>query len=357
MPVQGLVRLRKHQFGRQLVPGTNVAATRAYPHSGVPEHELNWTDPEIDAGSRDITAPPYRDAPDLTASLEYPVLYYNNLPKMLAGFFGGDVAPTGGGTAKTWSWDPASETLDDPDLFTYEFGDDVLTDWFQDGDGILESFEIAGPVGLGPLTATESWRFGSVKSTGSTDSPVVGTVPTPALSVAVDDIIVYLKDGAIYISDTPYDLESNQISDALYSFTLTAEQEIDQKRWANGDQSFDTDAMVPGARTIELEARWAKTADIVGLTSESDDWMSDQPVNRYVRMEFIATSEAQSGIFYSFAFEMPMRYYTRVEDEEGGNTVVTLMGRAFYDPDDFGGIFRPIVVNTLTEAELGNAGS
>ena len=89
-------------------------------------------------------------------------------------------------------------------------------------------------------------------------------MPTPALSVAVDDVIVYLKDGAIYIGDTPYTIESNQITDALYSFTLTAEQEIDQKRWANGDQSFDTDAMVPGARTIELEAagrrrptRWA----------------------------------------------------------------------------------------------------
>ena len=183
-----------------------------------------------------------------------------------------------------------------------------------------------------------------MKQTGSTDAPVVGTVPTPALSVSVDDVIVYLKDGAIFIGDTPYTLESNQITDALYSFTLTAEQEMDQKRWANGDQSFDTDAMVPGARTIELEARWAKTTQTVGLLSESDDWMSDQPVNRYVRMEFIATSEAQSGIFYSFAFEMPMRYYTRVEDEEGGNTVVTLMGRAFYDPDDFGGIFRPIVV-------------
>jgi hypothetical protein len=267
------------------------------------------------------------------------------------------VSPITTSTSEEWTWEPASATLDDPDLYTYEFGDDVLTDWFQDGDGILESFEIAGPVGLGPLTATEGWRFGSVKSTGSTDSPVTGTVPTPGLSVAVDDIIVYLKDGAIYISDTPYDLASNQVSDALYSFTLTGEQEVDQKRWANGDQSFDTDAMVPGARTIELECRWAKTADIVGVGSESDDWMSDQPVNRYVRMEFIATTEASVGVFYSFLFEGPMRYYTRVEDEEGGNTVVTLMGRFFYDPNDFGGVFRAVVVNTLSEAELGNAGS
>jgi hypothetical protein len=36
---------------------------------------------------------------------------------------------------------------------------------------------------------------------------------------------------------------------------------------------------------------------------------------------------------------------------------VTLMGRFFYDPNDFGGVFRAVVVNTLSEAELGNAGS
>ena len=187
--------------------------------------------------------------------------------------------------------------MDDPDLYTYKFGDDVLTDWFQDGDGILESFEIAGPVGLGPLTGDRGMalRLGQVH--GFDGLPDHGrTVPMPGLDVAVDDIIVYLKDGAIFIGDTPYTIESNQISDALYSFTLTGEQEVDQKRWANGDQSFDTDAMVPGARTIELECRFAKTPDIVGTGSESDDWMSDQAVNRYVRMEFTSPSEAQGGI-------------------------------------------------------------
>lgn len=356
-PVQGLVRLRKHQFGRQLVPATAVAATRAYPFSGVPEHELNWTDPEIDAGSRDIIAPPHREAPDLTASLEFPRLAYNDIPLIMSGFFGGDVAPSGGGTAKTWAWDPASETIDDPDLYTYEFGDDVLTDWFQDVDGIITSFEIAGPVGLGPLTASTDWMFGAVNSTGSTDSPVSGTVPTPGLNVSTTDVIAYLKDLALYIGDDPYTLESNQIADALYAFTLRGEQEVDVKRWANGDQSFDADAMVPGARTIELECRLAKTDDTVGLLSESDHWMSDDAVNRYIRMEATSTSEAQAGVPYAFAFEGPARYYTRTEDAEGGNSLIVLTARFFYDPDDFGGVFRPTVVNTLTEAQLGLAGS
>ena len=39
-----------------VVHGTKVAATRAYGLTGVPDNELNWTDPEVDAGSRVITS-------------------------------------------------------------------------------------------------------------------------------------------------------------------------------------------------------------------------------------------------------------------------------------------------------------
>ena len=51
MTVAGLVRLRKHQFGRQDVFGTKVAATRAYAFRGVPSTDLQWTDPDVDVGS------------------------------------------------------------------------------------------------------------------------------------------------------------------------------------------------------------------------------------------------------------------------------------------------------------------
>ena len=151
MPVQGLVRLRKHQLGRQSVLGTKVAATRAYPFKGVPDVELNWTDPDIDEGSIDPVSAPSRMAPTLGAPLTDPQLSYNNLPLLLSAFFGGAVSPTGG-PAYVWSYAPASATVDDPDLFTYQFGDDVLTDWYQLGDGLLEGFELTGPDGLGPIT-------------------------------------------------------------------------------------------------------------------------------------------------------------------------------------------------------------
>jgi hypothetical protein len=356
-PIAGFVRLRKHLFARQATFGTKVPATRAYPFSGTPSVDLAWTDPEIDAGSRDPVAAPYRGASDLTASLEVPSLGYNTLPIIHSAFFGGEVDPSGGGSAQTWLYEPASETVEDPDPFTYQFGDDVLTDWYQFGDGILESFEITGPEGLGALSASLTWRFGSVASTGSTDSPVSGTVPTPDLAVDPNEIIVYLKDGGIWISDDVAGLAAGQVTDALHTFVFRGNQEIDQKRFANADQSFDIDAYGPGARMLELECTFAKTADTVGTGSESDHWMSDNAVSRYIRLTFTSTAEAEAATPYSWEVTMPMRYYTREEGEIGGNTTIVLTAHAFYDPEDFEGVLTSEIVCTLTEADLGLSGS
>lgn len=353
MPVAGLVRLRKHQFGRQSAFGTKVAATRAYPFKGVPDVNLNWTDPEVDTGSLDPTVAPSRMAPALSAPLTDPQLAYDNIPILLSGFFGGAVDPTGAGTSKTWSFAPASVTLDPMDVYTYEFGDDVLTDWYQLGDGFLESFEITGPEGLGPITTSMTWHFGSVASSGSTDSPDSPVVPTAALDVDTNPTIVYLKDMGIYIADTTAGLAAGQVSDALHTFTMRFGGDIDEKRYANADQKFDVDAYARATRTIELECTFAKTADTVGLGSESDDWMSDQAVDRFVRLTFTSTVEAEYGVPYSWTMTLPMRYYTRTEGEVGGNTVIVLTGHAWYDPDDLGGVFTSTVVNTLDATELG----
>lgn len=353
MPIAGFVRLRKHQFGRQDDFNNKAPATRAYPFKGVPTVDLAWTDPEVDTGSIDPVVVPYRGPADITASLEAPSLAYNDLPLMLSAFFGGDVTPMGAGDAKTWTYAPASDTVDPFDVFTYEFGDDVTTDWYQLGDGILETLEFNGPDGLGPISASMGWRFGSVASTGSTDSPVEGTVPTTGLSVATDDIIVYLKDMSIAIASSTAGLAAGQVTDALHNFTMRLSQEVDQKRFANGDQSFDVDEYGRASRSIELECSFAKTSDIVGTGSESDAWMSDDAVNRWVRLTFTSTAVAQApSTYYSWVVTMPMRYYTREEGDIGGNTTVVLTGRAFFDPVDLDGVFDTVVVNTLATAEL-----
>jgi hypothetical protein len=358
MPVQGLVRLRKHQFARQAAFGTPVAAVRAYPMSGVPTPDLAWTDAEINAGSLYPVAPPTRGAPDLTAALTIPSLGYNTLPLILSGFFGGSVEPTGAGTAQTWAYAPSGSTPDDIDAFTYEFGDDVLTDWYQFGDGIIESFEISGPEGLGALSASTNWRFGSIASSGSTDSPDSPVVPTAGLTVDTGEVLVYLKDIGIYIASTVAGLAAGQVTDALHSFTFSGTREMDQKRYANADQSFDIDAYGHGAHSLSLQAVYAKTADTVGIGSESDAWMSDQAVNRYIRIVATATVEAQAGTDYSFTLTLPMRYYTREEGEIGGNTTVILTANNYDDEGgDLAGPVTATVVNTLTTFQLGNVPS
>lgn len=353
MPVAGLVRLRRHQFGRQTSFGSKVPATRAYPFSGTPDNNLNWTDPEIDVGSLDVVAAPYRTSPDLTAALTDPSLRYNSIPLLLSAFFGGGVDASPLGSGFSWSYAPASTSpLDEPDVFTYNFGDDVLDDWFENGDGILESLEVTGPEGLGPITTSMGWRFGSVASTGSTDSPASQMPYLDVLDVDANEVMVYLKDMSIYIASNPYDLGTAKILNALHMFTLRFGGDVDQKRYANGTQSFDVQGYARATRSIEFEATFAKTDDIVGISSESDAWMSDDSVDRYLRLHFESPTEIDYGVPYSWDMRMPFRYYTRAEGESGGNSTVVLTGHAFYDAVEFGGVFTSEVVNTIDTTDL-----
>lgn len=350
MAVQGLVKLRKHQFGKQAALGTKVAAKRAYPFSGVPSVDLTWTDPEVDQGSIDPIAPPYRGPGEYTADLDDPALKYNNLPLMFGAALGGTVAPTTTGDSEAWAWTPASLAIVAPDIYTYQFGDDVLTDWYQLGDGLLETLEITGTRDPdGPLTASMGWRFGSAASTGSTDSPVSGTVPTASLDVSIDDVMVYLKDGLINIASDPDDLATSKVSDALHAFTWRVTNEYDLKRYANGEQTFDVDAYALVSRLIELECTFAKTADTVGTGSESDAWFSDTSVNRYIQLVFESTALAHTAIPYSLDITSPMRYYTREEGEVGGNSVIVLNAHAFYDAADLEQVLDVNVVNQVDE--------
>jgi len=352
MAVAGLTRLRKHQFGRQEAIGTKVAATKQYNFKGVPSVNRNWTDPDIDAGNLAPVASPYLVAPDLTAPLTNAALRYNELPLLMTTFFGGDIDPTGSGTAKTWDFTIAGTAASEPDPCTYEFGDDVTDDWYQLGDGVAETVEISWPEGLGALSMSTTWRFGSFASSGSTDNAASPSVPT-TLTQDLNEAIVYLKDGKIEIGSSVSGLA--QVSDALHSFTLRLGGPLDIKRWANGTGTFDVQAYSRTMLDIQLECTFAKTEDIVGTGSESDAWMSNSAVNRIVRVTFTSGELAQTSgaIPYSWVFSMPMCYYTRTEGEVGGNTVVVLTGHAFYLPTDFAGVFKTTIVDTMTAAVRG----
>lgn len=354
MPVAtaGLTRLRKHQFGRQTLFGTAVAAKRAYPFSGTPDANLNWEDPEGDVGSLDPIASPTRGAADLSAGLSAPSLYYNDIPLIMSAMFGDAATGAGVGTSKTWVHQPASLTADDIDLYTYEFGDDVLTDWFQFGDGLAESVNFAAPETMGALSADMAWRFGNVKYEGATEAALQPTpaVPTAGLTVDSTGTPVYLGNATLAINSTAGAIGTTVISNALHSFSLNISQELDQKRFANGT-GFNLAGYGRGPRTIELELQFAKTVDTVGVGSESDAWFSENSINRFVEIKFTSLALAEAAIPYSWNIRMPLRYYTRSEGEIGSNSTVTLTGRAFYDSTLLYP-FRSSVVNTLATASL-----
>ncbi len=361
MAVQGLVKARKHQFARQDAFGTKVAATRAYPFSGVPSIDLQKTDPEVDTGSIVTTVAPTLGAGDFTAALTDPSLAYDNVPILMEGIFGGNVNPTGG-AVETWTWDPAAvEPLDVDSNFTYEFFDDTAADdAFQLGDGVLESLTLSGPEGLGPMTTSMAWRFGSAAGNTSTDFPPSPAVPTAGLNVDTNPAYMYLKDMGLYIASSTAGLSGGQILNALHSFEMTFTVERDDKRFANEEQTFAVSDRSRTGVAIELAMTLAKTDDTIGTGSESDAWWSEDAVDRYIQLHWLSLVNISGSTKFENTMTLPARYYTREEADSAGNAVIVLTAHAFYDPTAFfsgAGYFRNVLKCSLHASELGSAAS
>ena len=65
--------------------------------------------------------------------------------------------------------------------------------------------------------------------------------------------------------------------------------------------------------------QFAKTADTVGVGSESDAWFSETAINRFVAIEFDSTALPDgrlAGHPVHVVMELPLRYYTREDGEQ-----------------------------------------
>lgn len=359
MPILGKSRLRRHLFGRQSAIGTAVPAVRAYPFSGTPTPNLNLQEPEGDFGSLYPVVPRFKGAPDLNFTLNDTNLSYNDLPLMFAGFFGNAETAAGGGDAKTWEWTPDGLGSEDFDVFSYEFGDDAdgtgsnPNDWEQYVDGIITSLTFDSPdQGGGVLTAALGLKFADIRYAGSTDIAPGFTIPSITDRPDTQPTRVYLKDCTVYLDSDGSDIGTTQLSGAVHKFNLELTQEVDEKRYADGTQSFAVEQYGRGATRINLAVTYAKTADTVGVGSESDAWSADDPVARYFRFAFESTSIAETpSTPYSWEFSLPARYFQREHGEIGNNSVVILTAEAFLD-DVLGFPFSTTVVNTLPTADL-----
>lgn len=336
MPIQGLVRQRRWQFGKQTVHGTAVTATRAVPFSGTLDIQPNWTDQtDVDMGSVDLMLPAYRLGTDVTASLTAP-LSYDNIPLLFAaGVRGGQSAVTSSSTYQ-WTHQSLSTTATSLDEFTVEWGDDVSSDGFRARDGILESLELGFDESLGPWTATTSWRFGYVDG---------GVTPTAGLLVGSNLPLVMGAHTALYIDDTAAGIGGTQITDALHKASISITNSIDVKRFANGSNSaFAVAGYGLTSREITASFTFAKTSQTVGLLSEAAKWLSADPTVRYIKIAATSPSIIAGSIPYSWDLRLSGTWRTRTDDAVGGNSVVTLECTGRYDAG-LGYALRSYVVN------------
>ncbi len=346
-PLVGYSRFRKHQFGKQSVVNTAVAATRRVGWRGVPDIDPQWTDQEeVDTGSIDPTLPAYRTWLNVALPFTINPLTFDDIPLiMAAGLRGGVSGSAGGGGSYTWAHESLSLSPTTLDLFTDEFSDDAtltdsaLEDGMQLYGGIVESFDLGFDEELGPLTGSANWRFSGV-------NPHV--TPTTGLQVSSNLPQVFGADSAVYVDDTSGGIGGTLISNALHGFTLSIENEVDRKQFANGSNSrFQVNGWGLAGRTITATFRFAKTAAIVqALDSETVDWLNATPTERYVKLLTQSTQEAESGVPYSWDQRFSGTWRTRSEAEVGGNDIVELEMKGRYDAG-LAYAYRSSVVNTL----------
>ncbi len=362
MPILGgQTRFRKLQAGYQgsnftAHYGTKATATRVLPWDFTPDINPNWTTSDVSTGTLHKAVLPYRVRGDFTGTTSGDTLTYDDFP-----FYGNAVlkannAPTGGGAAKTWIFQPASTGSPDPlGIFTFEYGDDVgdpapetPSDWWQLVGGLVETVTLTGPDNHGPVSHNATWRFGKAAGTFSTDFPVSGTVPTAALSVDSTPSTIDMGDLEVFIDATTGAIGTTKLSDAVHSFELTITNNYDLKSFANGSNTkFQIHAIGRGEQEIGLQLTLAKSTGVVGTGSETDKWYLNTAVERFIELRFTRNEIITGSTPYSLSIRMPIVWDTRAEGEIGGNTTIVLTGHAIYN-STLGYAIRAVDVCALT---------
>lgn len=316
MPIQGFVRNRKHQLGKQTVHGTAVAATVAKHWQGVPDINPNWMDLDnVDVGSIDKYLAPYRMQTDISIPYAGP-LSYNDIHTLFGGGVRGGVAATGA-TAKTWTQQSLSTTATTLDELTDEWGDDVTGDGVRIRDVVFEDLGFTFDENLGPVQFSATGRGGYF-------DPRVS--PTAALTVGSNLPLVFGADASIYVDSTAGGIGVTQISDALHKMDVKITNTIDQKRYANGSNTrFAIGGYGLAGREITASFTFAKQSTIYGATGEAVNLWGTAPVYRYVKLLFQSTQViAGTATPYSWALTLAGTWRARADEDIGGNSVIRL---------------------------------
>ena len=337
---QGFTRFRKIQVGKQSVIGTAVPATRVLPYRSAIVVNPNRTDPDVDVGSLDPVIIPYPTAQEVTMSGTAGPLTFNDAAIRLSAGIKGGVSPTGNGVAGyTWTFTAASLTADSFDYYSAETGDDTSE---SGGSGILgfggviNNFAETMPEDLGPWTVSDDWIFAGATYGNRTGS----------LNVDSNPLFVFGADTAFYLDSNAGAIGATQLADAVRGASLTINNNLDQKRYANGSNTrFQLAAYGRGARVGEFTITVEKTTATIAEANTLDDATVG---NRFWKIATNSTENAGSGgtkAKYERLF--PARLYAVSEGEIGGNTNYTLTYHIYYDAT-LTYAFKAVVVNSLS---------
>ena len=337
---QGFTRFRELQIAKQSVIGTAVPTTRTLPYRSVVVLNPNRTDPDVDVGSLDPIIAPYATAQDVTMSGAAGPLTFDDLAIRLSAGIKGGVSPTGNGVAGyTWTFQPASLTADSFDYYTVESGDDTAESagaGINGFGGVVNQFAQTMPEDLGPWTVSDDWVFSGAVFGNKTSSVTVDANPKFAFGA----------DTSFYLDTAAGAIGATQLVDAVRGASLTINNNLDLKRYANGSNTrFQLGAYGRGPRTIELTLTVEKTTATIAEAATLDD----TPVpNRYIKISCNSTENAGSGgTKAKFDYFLPVRLISVTDGEIGGNANWTFTYHGFYD-STLQYAFKAVVINSLS---------
>lgn len=331
----GLVRLRANQLGKQSVIGTAVNATKRVPWSGLVTYDPQRTIPDVETGSIDPSIAPYASAPVVEWS-PTGLLTYDELAFRLSAGLKGGVSPVNTGTSYSWVYQIASLTADSFDYFTCDSGDDQsATMGIEAFGGVADTLEETLGEELGPIEFSDSWVFAGAN---------LATDRTAALTVDQDPVFVMGDETDITVDSVAGSIGITPVTDALHGYTLTVNNNLDRKRFANGSNSRrKISGYGRGDREIELVLRFAETAATMALFNTLDDDSADL---KYIQIRTVSPVLASVGIPHSYTRRGAFRLMSAEPGEIGGNGTIDLTYRAFYD-SVLGYAYRAQVINQL----------
>lgn len=336
-PVAGIQRLRALQLGLESSFNTQVAATRRYPWSFTPTVNPNWTFPTADTGTLDNAIAPSARAMEITGT-STGELYSNDLPTIISAGVMGGLALATSGTAKILTAAPASLTQDVFDTYTIEAFDDATGDAWAFPGSLLDSFTLEYPQDLGPVIFTGNWRGGK---------PVYPATPTGALTVDTSPVPFYAGDTYFFINDTSGAIGTTQLVSQIYGATLSVNNNLDAKRFANGSNSMrNVQGYSRAQRVLDFSWTFAKAA---GAIAEAVKWIAASPTERFAEIRTTSSVAASAGVPHQMRWRIPGYWISRNEETINTNTGFSLAGQQVFDT----GLLYPFqVVSQSTRSAL-----